>query len=107
MESINETVESPEVPVPSIPGLIGRLTPEEETRLRALREETAKLLQKIGEHEVLKARLLARVAELEQEGQGHVNSISRRLNVPEGQQWVCRNDGMVLLISPQGDPATS
>lgn len=107
IETTPETSAPTPTEPPPPPGMIGRLTPEEEQRLKAIREETHRLLQKIGEYELLKQRVLNRVNELDTEGQMHINSISQRLNIPNGQQWVARNDGMVLLISPQGEGTSS
>lgn len=99
--------------VPSAPEVAGRLTPEEHGKLSEIRAESQKLLQKLGEYEVLKARVLRRVDELDAIGQGYIDEISQRLNIPAGQQWVALADGTVRLVNPApvpggaGGPATS
>lgn len=78
---------------------VGRLTPEEEARLREIRGESQQLLQKVGEHEVLKMRLLQRLDVLDGDGQELINAISRRIGVPPGQQWVALADGSIRVIN--------
>lgn len=86
--------------VPEVPGSIGKLTPEEQQALVKIRQETQQLLAKIGEHEVLKMRLLARVDDLDQQGQEHINTISQRIGITDGQQWVALQDGTIRLVNP-------
>lgn len=87
-----------------LPGVLGKLTPEEQQALTAIRQESQQLLAKVGEHEVLKMRVLAKIDELDQQGQGHINAISKRFNLEQGQQWVALQDGTVRLVNP---PQTS
>jgi hypothetical protein len=94
---------APEAPAPTDaqaedPNTIGKLTPEEQAALMVIRQESQQLLAKIGEHEVLKMRLLARVDDLDQKGQEHINTISRRLGIEDGQQWVALQDGTIRLV---------
>lgn len=89
---------------PEVPGVLGRLTPEEHQSLMAVREESQKLMQKIGEHEILKTRILRRLEELDGIGQNHIDAISQRLNIAPGQQWVAVADGTVRLINPAPTP---
>lgn len=88
--------------VPEIPGTIGKLTPEEQQALMQIRQESQQLLAKVGEHEVLKMRLLARIDELDQKGQDHINTISQRLGITDGQQWVALQDGTIRLVNAPG-----
>lgn len=85
---------------PEVPGSIGKLTPEEQQALLQIRQESQQLLAKIGEHEVLKMRLLARIDELDGKGQDHINTISQRLGLGDGQQWVALQDGTIRLVNP-------
>jgi len=84
---------------PEVPGSIGKLTPEEQQALVRIRQESQQLLAKIGEHEVLKMRLLARVDELDEQGQQHINTISKRIGITDGQQWVALQDGSIRLVN--------
>jgi hypothetical protein len=84
--------------------VIGRLTPEEHQNLMSVREESQKLLQKLGEYEVLKARVLHRVEELDGVGQGYIDAISQRLNIAPGQQWIAVADGTVRVVNPAPTP---
>jgi hypothetical protein len=97
-----------------VPGVLGKLTPEEQQALLLIRQESQQLLAKVGEHEVLKGRLLAKLDELDEKGQGHINAISKRFNLEDGQQWVALQDGTVRLVNPPqasqaqgGAPASS
>jgi hypothetical protein len=83
----------------NVPGLLGRLTPEEAQSLMSIRQESQQLLQKVGEHEVLKARVMLRIDALDAKGQEIINSISQRVGVPDGQQWVALQDGTIRLVN--------
>jgi hypothetical protein len=105
-ETTSETPSSAseaDVAPPSLPGVAGRLTPEEQQKLMQVRDESRTLLQKIGEFEVQKARIMARLEQLEGDGQEAINAISRRLSIPDGQQWVALQDGTIRLVN---QPAT-
>lgn len=82
-----------------IPGVLGKLTPEEQQALMSIRQESQQLLAKVGEHEVLKMRILAKLDELDEKGQGHINAISQRFGLQDGQQWVALQDGTVRLVN--------
>jgi len=87
-------------PQPEIPGNIGRMSPEEQGAITSLRQESARLLQQVGEHEVRKVRVLGQLDEIERKLQEIINGISRRLGVQDGQQWVALADGTIRLVSP-------
>ena len=111
--------EAPETPTAAeaqaqIPGVLGKLTPEEQQALMAIKQQSQQLLAKVGEHEILKMRVLAKLDELDEQGQGHINAISKRFNLDSGQQWVALQDGTVRLVNPPqagqtqgGAPASS
>lgn len=102
----NTATDAPPAPAAEAkdPSIIGKLTPEEQAALMGIRQESQQLLAKVGEHEVLKMRILAKLDELDEKGQGHINAISQRLNLSDGQQWVALQDGTVRLVTP---PASS
>jgi len=119
-----ETSETPETsdtpPAPEaeaqaqIPGEIGKLTPEEQQALMGIRQESQQLLAKVGEHEVLKMRILAKLDELDERGQSYINAVSKRLGLEEGEQWVALQNGTIRLVKPRdggqdqgGAPASS
>lgn len=81
-----------------VPGVLGKLTPEEQSALMQIRNQSNQLLAKVGEHEVLKMRVLAKIDELDAAGQQHINAISARFDLSEGQQWVALQDGTVRLV---------
>lgn len=97
-----------------IPGVLGKLTPEEQQALMAIKQQSQQLLAKVGEHEVLKMRVIAKLDELDEQGQGHINAISKRFGLEGGTQWVALQDGTVRLVNPPqagqaqgGAPASS
>jgi len=97
-----------------IPGALGKLTPEEQQALLSIKQQSHQLLAKVGEHEILKMRVLAKLDELDEQGQTYINAVSQRLNLEPGQQWVALQDGTIRLVNPpnagqtQGDaPASS
>jgi len=91
------------VEAPEDPNHLGKLSPEEQQALLGIRQQSQQLLAKIGEHELLKSRLLARVEELDAQGQTTINGISKRLGVTEGQQWVALQDGTVRVVNNGGN----
>lgn len=96
-ETPTPTPHAEEAPV-SDPHDLGRLTPEEHQRLLQIRQESQQLLAKVGEHEFLKGRLIARVEELDASGQEIINAVSARLGLKEGQTWVGLQDGRIRLV---------
>jgi hypothetical protein len=88
------------------PSELGKLTPEEQQTLTRLKQDTAQYLNKIGEFEVMKARLMNKLEAMEQEGQGVMEAISKRLGLEPGKQWVAMLDGTIRLVSPPGEGQT-
>lgn len=121
MENTENTTETPstdapppEAPEPTTaeaeqpaedPNALGKLSPEEQTALMMIRQQSQQLLAKVGEHEVLKQRLLARLDELDKQGQDHINGVSKRLGIEDGQQWVALQDGTIRLVNNNGESA--
>jgi len=110
--------ETPETPAAEaqaqMPGVLGKLTPEEQQALMSIKQQSQQLLAKVGEHEVLKMRVIAKLDELDEQGQGHINAISKRFGLEGGTQWVALQDGTVRLVNPPqagqaqgGAPASS
>jgi hypothetical protein len=98
-ETAPETTEEPKAD----PSVIGRLSPEEQAAMMKIRSESQQLLAKVGEHELLKLRIMQRIEELDEQGQGIINSISQRLGLEDGQQWVGLQDGTIRLVNkPDG-----
>lgn len=81
---------------------LGKLTPEEQGSLMKIKQESAQYLAKIGEFEVMKARLLGKLDQMDKEGQTIMDSISKRLGLDAGQQWVAMQDGSIRLVEPPG-----
>ena len=100
-ETAPEAAEATEAAAPEVPGMIGKLTPEEQTALLQIRQQSQQLLAKVGEHEVLKMRVLAKLDELDAQGQEHINAISKRLGLEDGQTWVALQDGTIRMVNSQ------
>jgi mannose-6-phosphate isomerase class I len=100
METTTETT----VPEPETkdPLDLGKLTPEEQGSLMKIKGDSAQYLVKIGEFEVMKARLLGKLDQMDKEGQAIMDSISKRLGLDPGQQWVAMQDGAIRLVEPPG-----
>jgi hypothetical protein len=96
-EAMTETAPAPAAEVADLQDL-GRLTPEEHQMLMRIRGESQQLLAKVGEHELLKSRILNRVEELDAQGQQIINAVSQRLGLQEGQSWVGLQDGRIRLV---------
>jgi hypothetical protein len=84
---------------PADPSIIGRLTPEEQNAMMRIRAESQQLLAKVGEHEILKLRILARVEELDDQGQSIISGVTKRLGLPEGTPWHGLQDGTIRLVN--------
>jgi hypothetical protein len=82
---------------------IGKLTPEEQQKLMSLKHDTTQYLNKLGEFEVMKARILNKLDLMEGEGQAVMSAISKRLGLEPGQQWVAMLDGSIQLVSSSSE----
>lgn len=97
-----DTPEAPDAPAekpPTDPSVIGRLTPEEQGAMMRIRAESQQLLAKAGEHDLLKLRIMARIEELDEQGQKIISSITERLGLPEGTPWQGLQDGSIRLVN--------
>jgi hypothetical protein len=97
-----ETTTETTTEAPSDPSILGRLTPEEQGAMTRIRAESQQLLAKCGEHELLKLRIVARVEELDDEGQKIIAGITKRLGLPDGVQWHGLQDGTIRLVNRPG-----
>ncbi len=79
----------------------GNLNEQEAQSLNNLQREQRNILTKMGELEVQKARLLGRHAQLEQQGQGLLQGVATRLEIPSNWPWQVQADGSVLMQEPQ------
>ena len=95
------TPEAPpaEAQAPTDPSVIGRMTPEEHNGMMKIRAESQQLLAKVGEHELLKLRIMARVEELDEQGQGLIAGVTKRLGLEAGTQWHGMQDGTIRLVN--------
>ena len=97
---------APEAQEAKDPSDLGKLTPEEQTSLMKIKQESAQYLAKIVEFEVMKARLLGKLDQMDKEMQTIMDSISKRLNVDPGQQWAAMHDGTIRLVQAPGGGQT-
>lgn len=114
-ETATETPDAPVTPepappaeaqAPTDPSVIGRMTPEEHNGMMKIRAESQQLLAKVGEHELLKLRIMARVEELDEQGQGLIAGVTKRLGLDPGTQWHGMQDGTIRLVNRPAAPQT-
>lgn len=84
---------SPAPPAP--PADAGELTVGEMRLIEQLRAAANQIVLEIGNMEVRKSQLLARLGQLEAQGQAVLNTAARRLNIPDGETWHVTNEGKV------------
>ena len=84
--------------------VIGRLTPEEQQGMMQIKSESQQLLAKVGEYELMKLRVMARLEELDERGQSMIGAVTKRLGLEDGQQWIGMQDGSIRLVQPPGAP---
>lgn len=92
---------APEVagPPPEDPNVIGVLEPREMGLLMSMSQQARAIVQRIGEVEVEKARMLGQLSNLEAQNNQHLKSIGVRLNIPENVQWQVTQDGKARKVS--------
>lgn len=93
--------EVPEAP-PEDPNVLGVLEPSEMGILTAIQQQARAVVQRVGEIEVEKFRLMGQLSGLEGQNQQHLQSIAKRLGVPQGTQWQVTQDGKVRQALPHG-----
>lgn len=86
------------------PSVLGRLTPDEQNGMLRIRMESQQLLAKVGEHELLKLRIMARIEELDNQGQEIMASVTKRLGLPPGAPWSATQDGSIRLLQQEAPP---
>jgi hypothetical protein len=80
------------------PDVVGSLEPPEMMALNSLRQRAQQLTFDLGNLEIRKARMVAQIDGLENQGQTVLNQVGKRLGLAEGQQWTLLQDGRVKLI---------
>lgn len=83
---------------PQDPDLLGTLSPEEIGNLTALRQRTGQLTMELGNIEIRKARIVSSLFQMEEQAQGILQNVGKRLNVPEGTQYQVLPDGSVRKV---------
>jgi 3-oxoacyl-ACP reductase-like protein len=83
---------------PVDPDIVGSLEPNEMMMMNSLRQRAQQLTFELGNLELRKARTIAQIDGLEQQGQNVLNMVGKRLGLAEGQQWTLLQDGKVKLI---------
>lgn len=96
-----EADEAPEVagPPPEDPNVLGVLEPRELGILMSMNQQARAIVQRIGEMEVEKARMLGQLSNLEVQNSQHLKGIGARLNIPENVQWQVTQDGKARKVS--------
>ena len=89
---------------PQDPDVVGSLTPAEMGGLSGLRQRMSQITNEIGQAEVRKARMLAMLSEMEEQAQGLIQAVGKRLNIPEGQQFQILPDGRLRVIKVPTQP---
>ena len=90
---------------PQDPDIAGSLTPAEMGGLSSLRQRMAQLTNEIGQMEIRKARMLAMLSKMEDQAQGIVQAVGKRLDVPEGQQFQILPDGRLRVVKVPTQPS--
>ena len=88
----------PPLPKGSVPeGMseVGELTISDMRAIEQLRTAADQVVREIGHLEVRKSQLLARLAQVEAQGQEVLAGAARRLNIPDGETWHLAPDGKV------------
>ena len=102
LEVVPETVEEA---LNEPPGYVGALEVDENRLLMSLRQTSSQIVQEIGQHEVIKARLLGNLQEIEQKASALVANAAQRFGV-EGHTWTVTPEGKMFRPQgqvPQGD----
>lgn len=75
-----------------------KLEPEEVQQLQLLHRSAQEQVQRIGQMEVQKGRLLASLAEMEERAQAIMNAAAARLGIQPGVAWRMAPDGTVVIL---------
>jgi len=87
----------------SDPFQVGELLPQEVMQLQQVRGRINQHLMEIGHHEVQKAMLLAKLEQLEQQGQTVIRQARLRLGIDDGETIQVTPDGKIRRM-PQHPP---
>lgn len=77
-----------------------KLTPEETARILQLHRQAREVTHAIGQTEIHKAKLIARMADLEEEVHQVMEAASSRMGIPKGTSWSITPDGSVVFQPP-------
>jgi hypothetical protein len=83
------------------------LTEEEHKAITALHRKVHDMVHAIGQVEVQKARILADLADTENEAQVVMHGASVRMGIPQGKVWKAQPDGTVVILPDPPQPAPS
>lgn len=84
-----------------------KLTPQEIAQLTSLQREVHNLVQMVGQAEVRKHRLMAEIADCEQQAQTVMRGAAERLGIAPGDPWQMTPEGdVVMLDATTGRPLT-
>lgn len=89
---------------PEDPNVLGVLEPSEMGILMAIQQQGRAVVQRVGEIEVEKFRLMGQLSSLEGQNQQHLQSIAKRLGIPQGTQWQVTQDGKIRKAPSPGTP---
>ena len=102
-ETAPEVDVTPEVaePAPEVedPNVLGDLEASEMGVLVSMQQQGRAIIQRIGEMEVEKSRVLGQLANLESQHQQYLQGIAKRLNIPQATQWQVTQDGKARKVS--------
>jgi hypothetical protein len=98
LEVVPETVDEALGDTEEAPGYVGTLTDDEQKLLASLRQTSNQIVQKIGQHEVMKAQLLGQIGEVEARANQVITEATARFGHTEPGQWNVAPDGKVYKV---------
>jgi hypothetical protein len=101
MEVAPEVDVAPEVaePDPEATNILGDLEASEMGVLVSMQQQGRAIIQRVGEMEVEKSRILGQLANLESQHQQYLQTIAKRLNIPQGVQWQVTQDAKARKVT--------
>jgi hypothetical protein len=98
LEVVPETVDEALSEPKEGPGYVGQLEEDEQRLLSSLRQTSTQIVQKIGQHEIMKAQLLGQIGEIEARANDVITKATARFGHPEPGQWNVTPDGKVYRV---------
>lgn len=80
------------------PNILGKLTDEERATITAMRQQSQEVLIKIGQIRVQEMRLLSRLDQMDAGAQDILDSVTKRLDLKEGERWEATQDGTIRRV---------